>query len=42
MASVVVIMTATDDASCRPVRTTLTGSIMPAWIMSTILPWYAS
>ena len=41
MASVVVSIVATDDASWRPIRTTLTGSIMPACIISTISPSYA-
>mmetsp|Transcript_49213 Transcript_49213/g.98699 ORF Transcript_49213/g.98699 Transcript_49213/m.98699 type:complete len:313 (+) Transcript_49213:83-1021(+) len=41
MASVVVIMVATEEASWRPMRTTLTGSMIPADIMSTIVSSYA-
>ncbi len=35
IASVVIISPATEAASCSAVRTTLVGSMMPAFIMST-------
>mmetsp|Transcript_45887 Transcript_45887/g.129832 ORF Transcript_45887/g.129832 Transcript_45887/m.129832 type:complete len:324 (+) Transcript_45887:243-1214(+) len=38
MASVVVMREATDAASASAVRTTLVGSMIPAWIMSTYSP----
>mmetsp|Transcript_8130 Transcript_8130/g.16631 ORF Transcript_8130/g.16631 Transcript_8130/m.16631 type:complete len:263 (+) Transcript_8130:277-1065(+) len=38
MASAVIMRAAMDDASTMPVRTTLTGSMMPAAIMSTYSP----
>src|SRR5229473_756738 len=40
MASVVMSRPATDEASCSATRTTLVGSMMPAFTMSTYSPFW--
>ena len=42
MASVVTSRPATEAASCRAVRTTLAGSMMPDFTMSQYSPFWAS
>ena len=42
IASVVINNPATDAASCRACRTTLVGSMMPAWTRSVNSPFCAS